>query len=79
VDIGNSGTSSGKIAAIYIENSSATLQSQSTISSVLFVTSIEIGKIKSFAVTYTYSAGATYYFKVVPSYGAALELQATSS
>ena len=78
VDIGNSGTSSGKISAIYIGNSSSTLQSQSTITPALSATSIDAGEIKSFAVTYTYSTETTYYFKVVPSSGAALEFQATS-
>jgi flagellin-like protein len=78
IDVGNSGTSSGKIAAIYIGNSSATLQSQSTITPSLSTTSIDAGAIQSFAVTFTYSSGTTYYFKVVPSSGAALEFQATS-
>jgi flagellin-like protein len=76
IDIGNSGTSSGKISAIYIGTSSSTLQSQTKISPSLSTT-IDAGAIQSFAVTYNYLTG-TYYFKVVPTSGAALEFQATA-
>jgi flagellin-like protein len=78
IDIGNSGTSSGKIAAIYIGETASTLQSQTDITPTLSATTIDAGAIQSFAVTYPYSTG-TYYFKVVPTSGAALEFQATAS
>jgi flagellin-like protein len=78
IDIGNSGTSSGKMAAIYIGNSSSALQTQSAVSPALSASSIGAGDIVSFSVTYTWATGTTYYFKVVPTSGAALEFPATA-
>ena len=77
IDIGNSGTSSGQISAIYVGNSSATLQAQTAIDPAL-PESISAGTIASFTVAYKYAADTTYYFKAVPNSGAALEFQATS-
>jgi hypothetical protein len=77
VDIGNSGISSGQIVAIYIGESASTLQNQTTISPTL-PEPIDAGAIVSFAVTKTWTADTTYYFRVVPNSGVALEFQATS-
>jgi len=77
IDVGNSGTSSGQISAIYAGTSSSTLQTQTTISPTL-PQSVGAGDIASFTVTYEWAASTTYYFKVVPASGAALEFQATS-
>lgn len=78
IDIGNSGTSSGKITAIYVGTSASELQNQPDIKPVLSATTIDAGTIQSFAVAYKYSTGTTYYFRVVPNSGAAWEFQATS-
>jgi len=80
IDIGNSGTSSGQIVAIYIGNSTATLQSQAnTAVDPDLPASIDAGVIESFAVTYKeLVSDTTYYFRVVPNSGAALEFQATA-
>ena len=80
IDIGNSGTSSGKLTGIYIGSSSSTLISQSTITPTLSATPIDASTIASFTVTYKdgFKSGVTYYFKVVPSSGAALEFQAVA-
>jgi flagellin-like protein len=77
IDMGNSGVSSGQIVAIYIGTSASTLQNQTTISHTL-PEPIDAGAIVSFAVTKTWTADTTYYFRVVPNSGAALEFQATS-
>jgi flagellin-like protein len=77
IDIGNSGTSSGQMNAIYIGTSASALQTQTTITPDL-PESIDAGSIASFTVTYPYEADTTYYFKAVPNSGAALEFQATS-
>src|SRR3989337_5305 len=71
IDIGNSGTSSGQIVAIYIGNSASALTNMTTISPTL-PEAIPAGEILSFTVTNNYVSGNTYYFKVVPSSGAAL-------
>ena len=70
IDIGNSGTSSGHIVQVYIGTSASTTQSQTTTPSTPIT--IAAGAIESFNLTYTWSNGETYYFKVVPSSGAAL-------
>ena len=71
IDIGNSGTSNGQIVQVYIGESASTMQSQTTTPD----TPISVAASStpaSFNVTYPWSNGQTYYFKVVPSSGAAL-------
>jgi flagellin-like protein len=70
IDIGNSGTSSGQIVQVYVGTSATQLDSQTTTPSL--PKSISAGTIESFNVTYTWTDGETYYFKVVPNSGAAL-------
>jgi flagellin-like protein len=70
IDIGNSGTSNGQVVQVYIGTSATALESQITTP-----ISLAAGAITSFNVTYPWSAGATYYFKVVPNSGAALSFQ----
>ncbi len=73
IDIGNSGTSNGQVVQVYIGTSATTTQSQTTVPATPIT--ITAGSIVSFNVTYTWTAGATYYFKVVPNSGAALSFQ----
>jgi flagellin-like protein len=70
IDVGNSGTSSGQVVQVYIGTSATALDSKTT-DPVTPIT-VAAGSIESFNVTYPWSAGETYYFKVVPSSGAAL-------
>lgn len=70
IDIGNSGTSNGQIVQVYIGTSATELESKITTP-----ISLAAGAITSFNVTYPWSAGETYYFKVVPNSGAALTFQ----
>jgi flagellin-like protein len=70
IDIGNSGISSGQIVQVYIGTSASNTTSQTTNPATPIT--IAAGKIESFNVTYTWSAGETYYFKVVPNSGAAV-------
>jgi flagellin-like protein len=70
IDIGNSGTSSGQIVQVYVGTSATQLDSKTPTPSL--PKSISAGTIESFNVTYTWTAGETYYFKVVPNSGAAL-------
>jgi flagellin-like protein len=67
IDIGNSGTSSGQVVQVYIGESATTTTSQD-----ITPITIAAGTIESFTVEYDWSAGETYYFKVVPNSGAAL-------
>ena len=78
IDIGNSGPSSGQIVAIYIGTSASNLQNQTSITPPL-TTTIPAGGITRFTVTYPSSltSGTTYYFRIIPKSGAALEFQAT--
>jgi flagellin-like protein len=73
IDMGNSGTASGQILQVYIGTSATTAQSQTTTPATPIP--IPAGSIASFNVTYTWTAGATYYFKVVPNSGAAYSFQ----
>jgi flagellin-like protein len=73
IDIGNSGTASGQILQVYIGTSATTAQSQTTDPATPIT--VAGGSIASFNVTYTWTAGATYYFKIVPNSGAAYSFQ----
>jgi flagellin-like protein len=77
IDVGNSGTSSGQVVAIYIGTSASSLTNITSVSPAP-PQAIPNGQIVSFTVTYSYTAGNTYYFKVIPSNGAALSFSATA-
>lgn len=70
IDIGNSGTSNGEIAQVYVGNSTSAMISQST--DPVLPKAIEAGAIQQFTVAYAWVSGATYHFKVVPSRGTTL-------
>lgn len=70
IDIGNSGTSSGQLVQVYVGTSATALDSKTTTPSLPIT--VAAGEIESFNVTYAWSAGETYYFKVVPNSGAAV-------
>ena len=79
IDIENSGTSSGQIVQVYVGPNASALVAQTTVPPVSPTpVSIAAGAIQQFTVTYTWSSGNTYYFKVVPSSGAALSFQETA-
>lgn len=67
IDIGNSGISTTQIVGVYIGTSTSTTESQSTAPAIPI--QLSGGSIASFNVTYTWSAGETYYFRVVPEVG----------
>ena len=70
IDIGNSGTSSGQIVQVYVGTSASNTTSLTPDPNVPIT--IAAGEVESFDVTYAWSTGNTYYFKVVPNNGAAL-------
>ena len=70
IDIGNSGTASVEIVQVYVGTSASALASQTTAPTL--PKAIAAGAIQQFNVTYAWSPGNTYYFKVVPNNGAAL-------
>lgn len=76
ISIGNSGTSDGNVVQIYVGTSSSAL-TQATVDPTL-PEEVTAGGITNFNVTYSWSAGNTYYFKVVPSSGAALSFSETA-
>jgi len=67
IDIGNSGTSNTQIVGAYVGTSESTTQSVTT--SPATPIALSAGSIVSFDVTYTWTAGETYYFRVVPEVG----------
>jgi archaeal type IV pilus assembly protein PilA len=77
IDVGNSGTSTGQIVGIYIGTSASALASQTSVSPTL-PEPVGAGGIVSFVVTHGWTTGTTYYFKVVPSSGAALSFSETA-
>ena len=79
IDIGNSGTSSGQIVSIYVGTSASALQNlaNSAVDPDL-PKAVAAGTIQNFNVTHAWTAGNTYYFKVVPSSGAALSFSETA-
>lgn len=74
IDIGNSGTANTEILNVYIglSETAATKQTTKPVTPI----ALNAGEISSFTVTYTWTAGETYYFKIVTASGqAALTFQ----
>jgi flagellin-like protein len=67
IDIGNSGTSNTQIVGAYVGTSESTAQRVTT--SPATPIALSAGSIVSFDVTYTWTAGETYYIRVVPEVG----------
>jgi len=72
IDIGNSGTGSTEIIGVYIGTSESATTVQTTKPTTL---TLDGNSITSFQVTYTWKAGQTYYFKIVPASGTPLTFQ----
>ena len=71
VDVGNSGTSSTKIVQLYVGNSTSTM-----IRTIDSSYTLNVDKIVSITVDYEWVSKDTYYFRVVPASGQALEFNA---
>jgi flagellin-like protein len=67
LDIGNSGTANTQIILVYIGTSSTTLQNQTTTPPL--PVSLAAGSTARVTITYTWTAGTVYYFKIVPTAG----------
>jgi|YelNatPaOPRAMG01_1025707.scaffolds.fasta_scaffold02890_8 flagellin-like protein len=67
IDIGNSGTSGTTILQVYFGTSDASMANQTTTPTL--PVALPAGSITRVTLTYTWTAGATYYFKIVPAAG----------
>jgi hypothetical protein len=66
IDIGNSGASNTQIIQVYF-GTSTTLQNVTTTQKL--PVSLAAGSIVRLTITYTWTAGTTYYFKIIPAAG----------
>ena len=78
IDVGNSGTSNTEIIKVYAGNSSSAMAEQTP--SQTLPLSLSSESIVTLTLSYSWTAGNTYYFKVVSSTGQTLEFstQATT-
>jgi flagellin-like protein len=67
IAVGNSGTSDTRIVAVYIGTSDTNMQSYTP--TYESTSAVSAGAIVDFNVTFTWTAGRTYYFKIVPVAG----------
>ncbi len=67
IDIGNSGTAGTEIIGFYIGTSESNAASQTADKKMPIP--LSAGEIASFSVSYIWTAGETYYFKVVTTAG----------
>jgi flagellin-like protein len=72
IDVGNSGTAKTEIIGVYIGESDSSTVLQSTKPTDL---TLPAGSIISFDVSYKWTAGETYYFRIVTSSGTPLTFQ----
>lgn len=72
IDIGNSGTSDTQIIQVYVGTSSTALENKTT-TPALPITLLK-GSIARATVSYNWTAGETYYFKIVSAAGIPMEL-----
>jgi len=71
VDIGNSGTSDTEIVKIYVGTSPGNRTEQTPTESVPIP--LTAGSVATITINYNWTAGITYYFKIVSSTGQTLE------
>jgi flagellin-like protein len=69
IDIGNSGTSNTQIIGVYVGTSATTTQSYMPTYAAGYTSSLAAGAITRFDVTLDWSAGTTYYFRIVSAAG----------
>lgn len=69
IDVGNSGTSNTQIIGVYIGPSATTTQNYTPTYATGYSSSLAAGAITRFNVTLAWTAGTTYYFRIVPSAG----------
>jgi hypothetical protein len=72
IDIGNSGNANTQIIGVYIGTSESTATAQTPNPKEL---TLNAGSITSFKVTYSWTAGESYYFKIVTSAGQPLAFE----
>jgi flagellin-like protein len=77
VVIRNTGTSNGKITAVYIGTASANVTS-ATVASPTLPATVNAGSSQSFTLTYTWAANTRYYFKFSTDTPAILEFSEKS-
>ena len=79
IDVGNSGTSDTEIIKVYVGTSLGSRVEQTTTQTLPI--SLAAGSVETVTVNYSWTAGATYYFRILSSAGQALEFpeQAPSS
>jgi len=77
VVIRNTGTSNGKVVAVYIGTSSTNLTS-ATVSPPTLPVTVNAGESKSFTLTYTWANNTRHYFKFATDTPAALEFSEKS-
>jgi len=70
IGIGNSGTSNGQIIQVYVGTKASDELSRTTNPSTPIT--IAPSSVESFAVTYNWTSGTTFYFKVIAGNGATL-------
>lgn len=70
IDIGNSGTTDTELLKIYVGTSTANLQDMTT---TALQKPLPAGEVTSLTLTYNWESGTTYYFKIVPKTGTAIE------
>lgn len=68
VDVGNSGTSDTQIKSLYVGTSTSTLQNQTMTPVTLLA-----GGTQRLTINYDWTAGTTYYFKVLSVSGQSLD------
>jgi hypothetical protein len=74
VDVGDSGSAGTQILQVCIGTSSSSVESQTTSPAV--PVPISVGSTVRITLTYNWTVGVTYFFKVVPATGKALAFQA---
>lgn len=67
VSIGDSGNAGTQILRVFVGVSSSSMQSQTTVPVV--PVSISAGSTVKFTLPYNWTAGSTYFFKIVPTAG----------
>ncbi len=74
IDIGNKGTSDTQILQVYVGTSSSNMNNQTTITQLPVSVNAGASPVR-ITLSYNWTAGSTYYFRIVPKDGQPLDLE----
>jgi|WetSurMetagenome_2_1015567.scaffolds.fasta_scaffold214648_2 archaeal type IV pilus assembly protein PilA len=78
IDIGNSGTASGQIVGVYAGTSASTMASMTPAYATGYTPTVTASGLTRFTISLAWTTDTTYYFRITPSSGVAVNFSQKS-